>query len=110
VLAEALGADGPVVVSAAGGVVLSADNRALLARHSVVWLRADPATLAARVGAGEGRPLIDADPAGTLVGLDAVRRPLYEEVADVVVDVDALDPATVVDRVLAATALVRSMP
>ena len=110
VLAEALAGAGPVVVSAAGGVVLAPENRALLASHTVVWLRADPATLAARIGDGRGRPLLAADPAGTLVDLDAVRRPLYEEVADVVVDVDALDPATVVDRVLAATALVRSMP
>jgi len=110
VLTEALDEERPVVVAAAGGVVLSPDNRALLAQHLVVWLRADPATLAARVGAGEGRPLLDHDPAGTLVGLDAVRRPLYEEVADAVVDVDALDPATVVDRVLAATAFARSLP
>jgi shikimate kinase len=110
VLAEALAGTGPVVVSAAGGTVLAPENRAVLAAHTVVWLRADPATLAARVGTGEGRPLLQADPAGTLVGLDAVRRPLYEEVADVVVDVDALDPATVVDRVLAATAFARSTP
>jgi shikimate kinase len=108
VLAEALAGAGPVVVSAAGGVVLAPENRALLASHTVVWLRADPATLAARIGDGRGRPLLAADPAGTLVDLDAVRRPLYEEVADVVVDVDALDPATVVDRVLAATAFARS--
>ncbi len=45
-----------------------------------------------------------------LVELDAVRRPLYEEVADVVVDVDDLDPSTVVDRILAATAFARSTP
>ena len=93
VLAEGLASPGPTVVSAAGGVVLSPDNRALLAGQVVVWLRADPATLAARVGSGTGRPLLDEDPAGALVALDAVRRPLYEEVADVVVDVDDLDPA-----------------
>ena len=43
VLAEALSGDQPVVVSAAGGVVLSAANRALLARSgTVVWLRPIP--------------------------------------------------------------------
>jgi shikimate kinase len=109
VLAEALDADASVVVSAAGGSVLSPDNRALLATHTVVWLRADPATLAERVGAGTGRPLLDDDPAGKLAQLDAVRRPLYEEVADVVVDVDALDPSTVADRILAATAFARKL-
>ena len=61
-LAEALAGAGPVVVSAAGGAVLAPENRALLAAHTVVWLRADPATLAARVGDGEGRPLLGGRP------------------------------------------------
>jgi len=109
VLAEALDTPAPAVVSAAGGVVLAADTRALLAsRGIVVWLRADPATLSARVGTGAGRPLLADDPAGRLVELDAVRRPLYEEVADVVVDVDDLDPPRVADRILALTAFERS--
>jgi shikimate kinase len=111
VLAEALTEDGPAVVSAAGGTVLSPANRELLATASaVVWLRADPATLAARVGSGAGRPLLDGDPAAKLIELDAVRRPLYAEVADVIIDVDSLDPATVVDKILAATAFARSRP
>jgi shikimate kinase len=111
VLVEALTEDGPAVVSAAGGTVLSPMNRDLLASAgAVVWLRADPATLAERVGSGAGRPLLYADPVGRLVELDAVRRPLYGEVADVIVDVDALDTATVVDKILAATAFARSRP
>jgi shikimate kinase len=101
VLAEALADDRPVVVSAAGGVVLSPVNRALLAATGVVvWLRADPAVLAARVGAGEGRPLLEGDPAARLAELDRVRRPLYEEIASLVVDVDDLSPDQVVDRIL----------
>jgi shikimate kinase len=104
VLAEALAGEGPVVVSAAGGVVLSPANRELLARSgTVVWLRADPGVLAGRVGDGAGRPLLDDDPASALSALDAVRRPLYHSVADVVVDVDHLAPAEVVERVLLGT-------
>ena len=76
----------------------------------VVWLRARPATLAARVGSGRGRPLLAGDPAARLAELDAVRRPLYEEVADAVVDVDGLDPSRVADRILALTAFERSRP
>ncbi len=103
VLTEALSGERPVVVSAAGGVVLSPTNRALLDRSgTVVWLRAEPEVLASRVGDGVGRPLLDDDPAATLVELYRVRRPLYEAVADVVVDVDRLPPDHVVDRVLAA--------
>jgi shikimate kinase len=104
VLAVALSGDQPVVVSAAGGVVLSPANRALLARSgTVVWLRADPEVLAGRVGDGAGRPLLDDDPASALVELDRVRRPLYEAVADLVVDVDHLLPDQVVDQILAGT-------
>ena len=102
VLAEALSGPEPVVVSAAGGVVLSESNRKLLTQSgTVVWLRADPQTLARRVGTGEGRPLLGDDPAAALVDLYEVRRPLYESVASVVVDVDGLSPHQVVDRVLA---------
>ncbi len=109
VLAEALASDGPAVVSAAGGAVLAPANRTLLSSSGpVVWLRAEPSTLAARVGDGTDRPLLRGDPVGRLAELDAARRPLYDEVADVVVDVDDLDPSTVVDRILAATATARS--
>ena len=111
VLAEALAGGQPAVVSAAGGTVLAEANRALLRSGGiVVWLRAEPATLAARVGSGAGRPLLGGDPAARLVELDAVRRPLYEEVADVTVDVDRLDRSGVVDRILALTAFERSRP
>jgi shikimate kinase len=106
VLTEALSGDRPVVVSAAGGVVLSPANRARLARSgTVVWLRADPKVLAGRVGDGSGRPLLGDDPAAALVTLDRVRRPLYESVADLVVDVDHLATDEVVERVLAGTGL-----
>jgi shikimate kinase len=111
VLAEALAWPTPAVVSAAGGAVLDPANRARLASQAmVVWLRADPATLADRVGTGEGRPLLADDPAARLAELDAVRRPLYGEVADVVVDVDGLDPSRVADRILSLTAFERTRP
>lgn len=93
----------PAVISVAGGAVLDPSNRALLQRSgTVVWLRANPDTLAARVGDGEGRPLLGPDPPRALAELDLVRRPLYEAVADAVVDVDELEPAQVVDAVLLA--------
>lgn len=111
-LAAALEDGGPSVVSVAGGAVLDPANRALLRRAgTVVWLRAKPETLLSRVladaaaashaqGADDHRPLLDRDPAGTLARLDRARRPLYREVADLVVDVDDLDPEAAADRVL----------
>jgi shikimate kinase len=102
VLAEAAQTD-DAVVSVAGGAVLAAENREVLGRAGpVVWLRADVATLARRVGSGEGRPLLDEDPAGTLERLAEERRPYYEEVADVVIDVDDLTAEKVVERIVAA--------
>jgi len=107
VLSEALSSPDPVVVSAAGGVVLSPANRDLLRRSGVVvWLRADPTLLARRVGAGAGRPLLGDEPAARLVDLYEVRRPLYQEVAAAVVDVDGLTPTEVVDRLLGEPAVV----
>ena len=44
------------------------------------------------------------DPAGTLVALDRVRRPLYAEVTDVAFDVDALWPHEIVDLVVRVVA------
>lgn len=102
-LADAVATSPPAVVSVAGGAVLDAANRALLERSgTVVWLRADPSTLAERVGDGTGRPLLGDDPREAIVRLDRVRRPLYAEVADVVVDVDGVEPAVVADRVIGA--------
>lgn len=101
-LRRAVSVPPPVVVSVAGGAVLDPDNRRLLKESgTVVWLRARPETLAARVGDGHGRPLLGGDPLAALCRLDAIRRPLYQALADVVVDVDALSPAEVADEVLA---------
>ena len=100
-LAGALAADGPIVVAVAGGAVLDPANRDLLRRSgTVVWLRARVGTLASRVGSGAGRPLLDGDPLTTLTELDAVRRPLYTEVADVTIDVDELAPPAVASEIL----------
>ncbi len=101
VLAQACADPSPSIVSVAGGAVLSENNRRLIAASGiVVWLRARPETLAARVGDGIGRPLLGDDPAEAMVRLSEVRAPLYAELADVVLDVDELDPATVADRII----------
>ncbi len=101
-LREALAVAEPQVVAAAGGVVLAEENRELLRPHRVVWLDVDPAVLAARVRPGDHRPLIADEPAVTLARLDAQRRPLYEEVADVVVRPEGVTPAETADQVVAA--------
>jgi shikimate kinase len=102
-LAEALAVGRPAVIAAAGGTVLDPANRSLLRAHQpVVWLRAKPATLAARLGDGAGRPLLGTDPPSALKALAVEREPLYAEVADIVIDVEGLDPADVIAAVEAA--------
>ena len=93
----------PRVVSVAGGAVVDPANRDLLRRSGVVaWLRADPAILAQRVAAGgQGhRPLLGDDPAADLARLDAERRPIYEKLADVIVDVDGRTPDEIAERLV----------
>ncbi|HEX7277443.1 MAG TPA: shikimate kinase [Acidimicrobiales bacterium] len=104
VLADALGSTTPKVIAAAGGVVLDPDNRRLLGLHRpVVWLRAPVEILIARVRKGEGRPLLADDPAAAMRRLDAERRPFYEEIADLTVDVDNDHSADyVTERILRA--------
>jgi len=106
-LADVLAGGDDIVVAVGGGAVLDPGNRRLL-RHeaTVAWLRARPPTLATRVDDDEARPLLQGGdgPEAVLSTLDAERRRLYEEVADLVVDVDDLSPAQVVDRLCAALA------
>ena len=99
-LADALAIEQPAVIAAAGGVVLSPHNRARL-KHAgtVVWLRADPRTLARRVRPDDHRPLLGDDPLDVLTRLAAERRHLYEEVADHVVDVDRRDKRDLVREI-----------
>ena len=98
----------PAVVSVGGGAVIDERNRAAMrGAGTVVWLRADPAVLAARTaGEAADRPLLAA--AGTdgataaLERLVEARRGWYEEVATVVVDVDELTPDEAASAVLGA--------
>jgi shikimate kinase len=102
-LEEAATSDGPLVVGVAGGAVLRPENRELIRRAGLtVWLRADPLTLAKRVGNGHGRPLLGDDPEAALKRLYPEREPHYRELADLVVDVDQLRPNEVADRIVGA--------
>jgi shikimate kinase len=90
VLDEALRRDEPSIVAAAGGVVLSEANRAILKGEDahVVWLLADVDLLLDRVKNGMHRPLLDEDPEGTLRKMYDERNDLYQDVADAIVSVD----------------------
>jgi shikimate kinase len=99
-LAAAVESPARSVIAAAGGVVLDAANRELLRRAgTVVWLRARPEVLAARVREGDHRPLLGDDALCVLRRLEAERAPLYDEVADAVLDVGDLSPDETATRI-----------
>jgi shikimate kinase len=105
-LAESVADESDAVIAVGGGAVLDRANRArIVAAGTVVWLRARPGTLAERVGDGDERPLLGgAGPGGVarrLAELAEQRAPLYEEVADAVVDVDDRSMEAVVADVVA---------
>src|SRR4051795_5708626 len=101
-LVDALAEPEPLVIAAAGGVLLREENREALARSyaKVVWLRADPAVLAERATRGAHRPLLDGDPLAAMNRLLPEREPLYRAAPDLVVDTDRLDPDAVAARIV----------
>lgn len=77
-----------IVLATGGGAVLSAENRRRLAEHgTVIYLRARPEDLYARVRHDRDRPLLaTGDPLRRLRELHAQRDPLYASIADLVID------------------------
>ena len=90
------------VVALGGGAVLADPTRELLLAHLVVFLSVELADAAKRTGLSTARPLLRVNPRATMRHLLAQRRPYYEEVADVVVPTDGIDPDQVTEAVHAA--------
>jgi shikimate kinase len=79
---------GQIVASAAGSVVDDIAWRQSAGRHVlVVWLRARPETLLARIGGGASRR-VDARSAEWTAATLARREPAFAAIADLVLDVD----------------------
>jgi shikimate kinase len=77
-----------VVVATGGGAVLDAANRArLTATGTVVYLQTSLDALVQRTKSSKHRPLLmNDDPRAVLERLMSIRRPLYEEIADLSVE------------------------
>lgn len=93
-LIEALDDDLAPVVAAAASTVEREDCRAALTRPGVlvVWLDAPVAELVARQHVGGHRPVYNPDLLAMLTDMDRVRRPLFTQVADVVVALSPIEP------------------
>jgi shikimate kinase len=101
-LRTAIARRGASVIGVAGAIVDDAAERERLAGAGfVVWLRARPETLRARIGSGAGRRP-EATDLGWLAARSSEREPVYRAVADLVVDVDERSVAEIVDRIRSA--------
>ena len=97
----------PTVVALGGGAILREENRQIMAQTGyAIWLRAQPEVLARRIAAdpttAERRPNLTA--VGGLEeirSLLAQREPLYQAVAQQVIDVDCLAPEQVAAEIYA---------
>lgn len=92
----------PLIVGAAAWVILDPDSVERLRKQPwVVYLRGRPETLHARIGTGRGRR-DDATDLEWLRRRTDERDHLYRDLATLTIDVDDLDPAQVVDRIVDA--------
>lgn len=87
------------VLSLGGGAVLDEDTRALLAEHTVVFLRVGLTDAVKRVGLGTSRPLLMGNVRARVKALLDERTPIYASVATHTVDTDGRTPDQVADEV-----------
>lgn len=83
---EAAG-DSNTVISLGGGAVLDSGTQQLLRRCTVVYLECDADTVSERIARNSGRPLLAGDAVARWRMLFATRRPVYERLADLIIDV-----------------------
>jgi shikimate kinase len=81
-------ADGTTtVISLGGGAVLDSGTQQLIGRCAVVYLECDADTVASRIARNSGRPLLAGDAMGRWTAMFATRKPVYERLADITLDV-----------------------
>lgn len=101
-----LAAGNQQVLALGGGVILRENNRAILARRGkTVWLQAPADILFERISSdpttGQRRP--DLTPQGGLAEVEqllALRNPLYEQAADLIIETQNQSPSQIADRIV----------
>ena len=93
-----------LVISSGGGLVLKKENNELLQRNGkIVFLRATVETLAKRLKVDGERPLLQTSTESIRQRLERLlkeRMPVYEHVADLIVDVDGKTPEEIAKEVV----------
>lgn len=91
-VARTLGQKEHIVISTGGGLVLRPENTSALKKKGyIVFLRATKDTILSRVVANAQRPLLRLGVEEKVTELIKVRYPIYENVADFVIDTDELN-------------------
>lgn len=94
-----------LVISTGGGLVLKKENNALLQeKGKIVFLRAQLETLSKRLKVDGERPLLQTSAENLqdrLARLMKERSPVYEHVADYIVDVDGKTPEEIAKEIIA---------
>ena len=94
-----------LVISTGGGLVLKTENNALLQENGkIVFLRATLDTLSKRLKVDGERPLLQTSTENIRQRLERLlreRTPVYEHVADYIVDVDGKTPETIAKEIVA---------
>lgn len=89
------------VIACGGGAILSVRNFGVLkGAGPIVYLRTSVDELIARLGRGEGRPMLHGDPAETVPKLLSERAPAYESAAELIVDTDGRTPGEIADEIV----------
>jgi shikimate kinase len=92
------------VLALGGGAPLSIDAQSALRAIAspVIYLDISLSSVAPRIGFNRDRPLLLHNPRGQWETLMQERRPIYESIADHVIDVNGKEPEAIVDEVLEA--------
>ena len=93
-----------LVISTGGGLVLKSENNAVLQENGkIIFLRASIQTLAKRLKVDGTRPLLQTSTESIrdrLARLMKERMPVYEHVADYIVDVDEKTPEEIAEEIV----------
>ena len=94
---------GERIISVGGGTPLRSENREVLKQMgTVVYLRATADTLYKRLKYDKNRPLLQVeDRYGLIKGLLEQRNPIYEECADIIIDIDNKEAEQIMNEIIA---------
>lgn len=103
VLRDELLNDGSIL-ALGGGAPISVDAQSALKVSSapVIYLDISLASVAPRIGFNRDRPLLLHNPRGQWQTLMEVRRPIYESIANIVIDVNGKSQKEIVEEALGA--------